>query len=175
MGRKASKIPVYPVWYKALEEPKELNCSGHILVLATQATLASTQRSILVRPHETKFAADEIHAQLACPLSDHITHINAFYQYMRTVHGNFAAGLHPGSSIVGLRHNWVVYTNFMCGSKQCMETVTAVDPTWLVDLDFVQDDKMLDSRKRLGEKKQMAIKKSIDRAREKLRETAQGP
>ncbi|KAH8886333.1 P-loop containing nucleoside triphosphate hydrolase protein [Thozetella sp. PMI_491] len=83
-----------------------------------------------------------------------------------TVHGNFPAGIHPDSSLIGRPHEWVVYDSFVYTGKQYLETVSAVDPDWLIDLEYFQDDKL--SRKRgAGELRQPRVKASLDKAREK--------
>ncbi|KAF7543821.1 hypothetical protein G7Z17_g10425 [Cylindrodendrum hubeiense] len=83
-----------------------------------------------------------------------------------TVHGNHPAGIHPGSGLVGVNHEWVVYDTFLYTGKQYIQNVTAVDPDWLIDLEYFQDDKL--SRKRgAGELRQPNVKLSLDKARAK--------
>ena len=48
------------------------------------AALASTQNSIFARPHAVRYACDEIHHLFACPVSDHITNLNALHAYYHT-------------------------------------------------------------------------------------------
>ncbi|KAI8681206.1 hypothetical protein NCS55_00371100 [Fusarium keratoplasticum] len=84
----------------------------------------------------------------------------------RTVHRNHHAALELGSSLVGIKHEWVVFSKFAhTGSKQYLQTVTAIKPEWIIDLPYFQDDKL--ARKRNGVLRQPYIKEPLDQAREK--------
>ncbi|KAM5345014.1 hypothetical protein ACJ41O_010876 [Fusarium nematophilum] len=76
----------------------------------------------------------------------------------RAVHGNHPAGLHPDSALVGIKHEWVIFDAFMHSGKQYMETVTAVELEWLIDLPYFQDTQL--ARRRNGELRQPCVKAS---------------
>ncbi|KAF5567982.1 ATP-binding protein PRP16 [Fusarium napiforme] len=84
--------------------------------------------------------------------------------WYKTVHGNWPAGLHPDSSLVGINHEWVVYGGFSYSAYQYLSSVTAVDPEWLIDLDYFQDANM--AKKGDGRLKQPQVFYSLARARE---------
>ncbi|KAF5646686.1 ATP-binding protein PRP16 [Fusarium tjaetaba] len=81
-----------------------------------------------------------------------------------TVHGNWPAGLHPDSSLVGINHEWVVYGGLSYSAYQYLSSVTAVDPEWLIDLDFFQDANM--AKKGDGRLKKPQVFYSLASARE---------
>lgn len=80
-GHKAARLPVHPLWYNALERAHELGCSDE---LRTIAATKSVRNYILTRPSATRQAADLAHQQFSCPMSDHITGLNAFHAYLDT-------------------------------------------------------------------------------------------
>jgi len=49
-----------------------------------------------------------------------------------TVHDNHPAGIHPNSGLTAINHEWIIYDSFVYTGKQYMQTVTAVDPDWLI-------------------------------------------
>lgn len=211
-GRLAAKLPAHPVWYKAIVEGHKLDCSDNIISIAA---LNSTQNSIFARPHDVRYVADLAHTQFACPVSDHISQLNALHAYVRvssqgkvdmdmwcfetfldrrtleeviqiriqlkdmaerllkarlkaanfgnlachtnirkalarsffyrsaiysdkgddiyaTVHDSWPAGIHPESSLVGINHEWVIFSEFVHTGRQYMQNITAVDPEWLI-------------------------------------------
>ncbi|KAG5799029.1 hypothetical protein H9Q69_001970 [Fusarium xylarioides] len=91
--------------------------------------------------------------------------------WYRTVHGNWPADLHPDSSLVGSNHEWVVYVGFSCSAYQYLSSVTAVDPEWLIDLDYFQDVNM--AKKEDGRLKQPQVFYSLAKTRE-AREAQKG-
>lgn len=208
---KAAKLPVDPVWYRAILEAHKLNCSEEMLSLAA---LASTQHSIFVRPYPTRYIADAARRWWFDGTSDHLGQLSALHAYAHekfsgkinidqwcfdaflnhrvldevlhirdqlygpacrlllgdlrstpfsdeayalnirkalarsffhrsafhtgdedlymTVHSNYQAGIHPESGLIDCEHQWVIFNNFLYSGKQYIQTVTAVDPTWLI-------------------------------------------
>jgi pre-mRNA-splicing factor ATP-dependent RNA helicase DHX15/PRP43 len=49
-----------------------------------------------------------------------------------TVHDNHPAGIHSESALVKRNYEWVIYNTFIYSGKQYIQTVTAVDPIWLI-------------------------------------------
>ncbi|KAF5969083.1 putative ATP-binding protein PRP16 [Fusarium bulbicola] len=84
--------------------------------------------------------------------------------WYRTVHGNWPAGLDPDSSLVGCRHEWVIYGGFSYNAYQYLSSVTAVDPKWLIDLDYFQDANL--AKRGDGRLKQPQVVHSLAKARE---------
>ncbi|UZP37872.1 hypothetical protein NXS19_005688 [Fusarium pseudograminearum] len=80
-GQKAARLPVHPLWYNALERAHELGCSDELITIAATKSI---RNYILTRPPATRQAADLAHQQFACPMSDHITELNAFHAYLDT-------------------------------------------------------------------------------------------
>ncbi|KAK6710796.1 hypothetical protein SNK05_005240 [Fusarium graminearum] len=80
-GHKAARLPVHPLWYNALERAHELGCSDELITIAATK---SVRNYILTRPSATRQAADLAHQQFSCPMSDHITGLNAFHAYLDT-------------------------------------------------------------------------------------------
>ncbi|KAF4966053.1 hypothetical protein FSARC_6253 [Fusarium sarcochroum] len=80
-GQKASKLPVHPVWYNALEKAHELGCSDEMITIAA---IQTTQHPIFLRPHAVKFTADLARQRFTCPVSDHITQLSAVDAYLQT-------------------------------------------------------------------------------------------
>lgn len=77
----AANLPVHPVWYNAIAIAHELGCSHEMLTIAA---IQSNQHSIFLRPCASKLAADLAHQRFACPISDHITQLNAVHAYLQT-------------------------------------------------------------------------------------------
>ncbi|KAI1037922.1 hypothetical protein LB505_001459 [Fusarium chuoi] len=78
-GQMASKLPVHPVWYNALEKAHELGCSSDMITIAA---IRSTRHPIFVRGQGPYSTAGQAH-RFACFTSDHITHLNAVDAYMK--------------------------------------------------------------------------------------------
>ncbi|CAH0025423.1 unnamed protein product [Clonostachys rhizophaga] len=85
--------------------------------------------------------------------------------FYTTVHDGHTAGIHPESVLSGGREQWVMYSEFVSSGTPYLQTVTAVDPAWLIDLDFFQDGSL--PKKADGGFKQPLVKKSLDNARSK--------
>jgi pre-mRNA-splicing factor ATP-dependent RNA helicase DHX15/PRP43 len=77
----AANLPVHPVWYNAIAMAHELGCSQEMLTIAA---IQSNQHPIFLRPRASKLAADLAHQRFACPVSDHITQLNAVHAYLQT-------------------------------------------------------------------------------------------
>jgi pre-mRNA-splicing factor ATP-dependent RNA helicase DHX15/PRP43 len=84
---KAAKLPVNPVWYRAILEAHKLNCSEEMLSLAA---LASTQQSIFVRPYPLRYIADEARRWWLDGTSDHLSQLSALHAY---AHVKFGGGI----------------------------------------------------------------------------------
>ncbi|KAI8721795.1 hypothetical protein NCS52_00322000 [Fusarium sp. LHS14.1] len=80
-GREAAKLPVDPLWHNALIEARSLGCLGEVVGIAALSTVQS-QHSIFLRPHAFAAVADEAHRQFDCPMSDHITQLNALHAFV---------------------------------------------------------------------------------------------
>ncbi|SPJ82284.1 probable ATP-binding protein PRP16 [Fusarium torulosum] len=80
-GKMAANLPVHPVWYNAIAMAHELGCSQEMLTIAA---IQSNQHPIFLRPRASKLAADLAHQRFACPVSDHITQLNAVHAYLQT-------------------------------------------------------------------------------------------
>lgn len=50
----------------------------------------------------------------------------------RLFHFNWQAAIHPRSSLVGLDHQWIVHSTFVYSHRQYLQTVTAIEPEWLI-------------------------------------------
>ncbi|KPM39172.1 hypothetical protein AK830_g7385 [Neonectria ditissima] len=83
-----------------------------------------------------------------------------------TVHNNHPAGIHPHSALIGCNHEWVIYSDFIHTGKQYIQTVTAIDAEWIVDLEYFQDSNL--SYKHNGVLRQPGVKASLDKARTSL-------
>ncbi|KAM5348812.1 hypothetical protein ACJ41O_008635 [Fusarium nematophilum] len=83
----------------------------------------------------------------------------------KTVHDNHPVGIEPDSCLIGMPWEWVICHNIHYAGVQYMQVVTAVDPAWLIDLDYFQDHNL--GRKYAGELKNPAVKASLARARAK--------
>ncbi|EWY89205.1 hypothetical protein FOYG_10130 [Fusarium oxysporum NRRL 32931] len=78
-GQMASKLPVHPVWFNALEKAHELGCSGDMITIAA---IQNTRHPIFVRgqgPCSTAGPAQ----RFSCFTSDHITQLNVVDAYMK--------------------------------------------------------------------------------------------
>ncbi|KAF5604094.1 ATP-binding protein PRP16 [Fusarium pseudocircinatum] len=84
--------------------------------------------------------------------------------WYKTVHENWPAGLDPDSSLVGCRHEWVIYGGFSYNAYQYLSSLTAVDPKWLIDLDYFQDANL--AKRGDGRLKQPQVFHSLAKARE---------
>ncbi|KAM0209798.1 hypothetical protein ACHAQI_006262 [Fusarium lateritium] len=80
-GKLAAKLPAHPVWYNAIAMAHELGCSQEMLTIAA---IQSSQHPIFLRPRASRLAADLAHQRFACPVSDHITQLNAVHAYLQT-------------------------------------------------------------------------------------------
>ncbi|RMJ10575.1 hypothetical protein CDV36_009799 [Fusarium kuroshium] len=88
-------------------------------------------------------------------------------KWPRTVHRNHHAARHPGSALIDIKHEWVIFNKFMNSwSRQYLQSITAIKPEWIIDLPYFED-KML-SRKRSEALRQPYVKTSLDQDREKL-------
>ncbi|CAH0058527.1 unnamed protein product [Clonostachys solani] len=246
-GRIAARLSVHPKWLNAFMEGQKNGCLREMIDLAA---ISSTQHPIFLRPPPARFAADIAHQRFACPLSDHISQLNALHAYesaiktenrlpinqwcfdaflnrralseavrirdqlvvslqnelaitkevcrfedaeydthirktlarsffyqcalkhpdmfgtiYRTVHEGHTAGIHPESVLSEGIQEWMVYSEFVSSGTPYLQTVTAVDPAWLIDLDFFQDDSLPKTAD--GNFKQPLVKKSLDKARKK--------
>ncbi|CAI6087868.1 unnamed protein product [Clonostachys chloroleuca] len=246
-GRIAARLSVHPKWLNAFMEGQKNGCLREMIDLAA---ISSTQHPIFSRPPPARFAADIAHQRFACPLSDHISQLNALHAYesamktnnrlpisqwcfdaflnrralsevvrirdqlltslqqelsytkeicgfedaeydthirktlarsffyqcalkhpdpfatiYKTVHEGHTAGIHPESALTSERQEWIVYSEFVSSGIPYLQTVTAVDPAWLIDLDFFQDDSLPKTEN--GDFKQPLVKKSLDKARKK--------
>ncbi|KAL2690067.1 hypothetical protein Neosp_004135 [[Neocosmospora] mangrovei] len=175
-GRRAARLPVDPVWYNAMAEARTLGCLAEMLSIVALAT-AQSQNSIFLRPLACRDAADAAFQGLFCntafrdpgsraakgngPLIENNEDL------YRTVHRNHHAALHPGSALISIKHEWVVYGKYMhSGSRQYLQSVTAIKPEWVVDLPYFQDEML--SRKRSEAFRQPYVKRSLDQARGKV-------
>ncbi|KIL89465.1 hypothetical protein FAVG1_07045 [Fusarium avenaceum] len=94
-GRMAASLPVHPVWYNAIAIAHELGCSQEMLTIAA---IQSNQHPIFLCPRSSKSAADLAHQRFACPVSDHITQLNAVHAYLQTE----SQSIHPSGSGVDI-------------------------------------------------------------------------
>ncbi|KAF5658118.1 ATP-binding protein PRP16 [Fusarium circinatum] len=78
-GQMASKLPVHPVWFNALEKAHELGCSSDMITIAA---IRSTRHPIFVRGQGPYSTAGRAH-RFACFTSDHITQLNAVDAHMK--------------------------------------------------------------------------------------------
>ncbi|PNP53779.1 hypothetical protein THARTR1_05903 [Trichoderma harzianum] len=79
-GHNAADCPLDPIWYRAIETGAKFGCSLDMLDIAV---LCSSQTSIFLRPPGYHQVADFLRTQFAHPLSDHLTHLNAFNAYLK--------------------------------------------------------------------------------------------
>jgi pre-mRNA-splicing factor ATP-dependent RNA helicase DHX15/PRP43 len=77
-GQMASKLPVHPVWFNALEKAHELGCSSDMITIAA---IRSTRHPIFVRGQGPYSSAGQAQ-RFACFTSDHITQLNAVDAFM---------------------------------------------------------------------------------------------
>ncbi|KAM0226087.1 hypothetical protein ACHAQD_001051 [Fusarium lateritium] len=88
----------------------------------------------------------------------------------KTVRGNHPFGLDPDSSLVGMNHKWVICHNMHYAGIKYLQYVTAVEPEWLIEYSFFDDDRL--PKKFGGELKNPAMKESLDEARVRARSTS---
>ncbi|CAI6098698.1 unnamed protein product [Clonostachys chloroleuca] len=81
-----------------------------------------------------------------------------------TVHGNFEALIAQESMLSTGEHPWVMYDALKMGRNNlCMERVTHIEPGWIADLPFFQDDRM--KRNYHGNIAQWRVKEALDKIR----------
>ncbi|KAH8879245.1 P-loop containing nucleoside triphosphate hydrolase protein [Thozetella sp. PMI_491] len=85
----------------------------------------------------------------------------------RTIHQGQHALLAPDSALVKGAHEWVVYHVFRLTGKQYLHTVTAIEPEWIAELPYFHESRM-PIRPKTGAVKQLYVKESLDKARERL-------
>ncbi|KAF5551800.1 pre-mrna splicing factor rna helicase [Fusarium mexicanum] len=251
VGKMAAQIPVHPVWYNAIVEGQKLGCGMEMVALAA---LGSTQDPVLFHPAGVDIMAVIIaHSRFSCPVSDHITNLNALHAYARTklqgnmdmaqwcfdafidqrvmeevlrireqlkakvqillgkpltsatfgnetelkirkalarslftnsaiekgedvymtVHDAVPAVVSMTSVLFKQGYSWVVFDKLIkYGSKIYLQNATAVDPEWLADLPFFQDDKLSVKRDEARTIRQPYVKESLDAARARLQSSA---
>ncbi|KXJ91461.1 P-loop containing nucleoside triphosphate hydrolase protein [Microdochium bolleyi] len=109
---------------RALEEVERIRV--HLLTLITRAA---------------EDYHDRVRKTVARGLHLHLAWNDGRDELYKTVRSCQHALVHPESVLVGLTaHPWVVYSNFTLTSKQYMDTVTVVDPEWIVDLPALSDE-----------------------------------
>ncbi|CAH0002077.1 unnamed protein product [Clonostachys byssicola] len=82
----------------------------------------------------------------------------------RTIHGNFAALIAQESVLSTRDHPWVMYGTLRMGRNNLlMEKVTLIEPEWIADLPFFQDDRM--KKNYHGNFVQRRVKEELDRIR----------
>jgi pre-mRNA-splicing factor ATP-dependent RNA helicase DHX15/PRP43 len=114
--------------------------SGRVLeeVLLIRQQLLALARGFLVGgPRSTPFGNETYNTNIRKALAQSFFHQSAFYtrkgdDIYVTVHDNHPAGIHPEIALVKCIYEWVIYNTFVYSGKQYMQTVTAVDPTWLI-------------------------------------------
>ncbi|KAI0125863.1 P-loop containing nucleoside triphosphate hydrolase protein [Xylariales sp. AK1849] len=86
----------------------------------------------------------------------------------RTVHDNQPALLHAESALVGAPDKWVVYNTFTKpGAKHFIQTVSAIEPEWIMHLPYFQDAR-LPKKANTMIFRQIAVKEFLDKARAKV-------
>lgn len=114
--------------------------SGRVLeeVLRIREQLLALARGFLVGGPRTTPFGDEIYdTNIRKALAQSFFHQAALFagkgdDIYVTVHDNHSAGIHPESALVKSNYEWVIYNKFIYSGKQHMQTVTAVDPAWLI-------------------------------------------
>ncbi|KAI1174463.1 P-loop containing nucleoside triphosphate hydrolase protein [Nemania sp. FL0916] len=81
----------------------------------------------------------------------------------RTVHGNFEAVLGVDSMLNTGFHPWIIYDKFSMGRLPYLEKATAIDPAWIADLPYFQDDRL--KKDWHGNIVQTRLKEELDRVR----------
>ncbi|KAM0559863.1 hypothetical protein ACHAPJ_003811 [Fusarium lateritium] len=84
----------------------------------------------------------------------------------KTVRGNFVFVLEPDSSLGLERHEWVICHNFYYAGFPYLKMVTAVEPEWLLEYSFFDDERL--PTKFHGELKNPRVKESLDKARSRI-------
>ncbi|CVK88628.1 related to ATP-binding protein PRP16 [Fusarium mangiferae] len=86
-----------------------------------------------------------------------------------TIHDAVPAVVPLTSALLRQGYQWVVFDKLIAyGSRIYIENVTAVDPEWLVDLPFFQDDMLSVKRDEARTIRQPYVKESLDAARARL-------
>jgi pre-mRNA-splicing factor ATP-dependent RNA helicase DHX15/PRP43 len=95
-------------------------------------------------------------------------HCNNYYEDVyKTVNTNQWALLDPGSSLISLDHEWVIYNKFELRAKQYVQIVTAIEPEKIVHLPYFQTENLA-TKIESKELKRPYVKASLDEARERL-------
>lgn len=79
-GRLASRLPVDPIWYRAIIVAGYFECTTNMLSIAA---VCSTQQPIFARPRPHQNAANLVKSGFQDMLSDHMTLLNAFNAWLR--------------------------------------------------------------------------------------------
>lgn len=79
-GRLAARLPVDPVWYRAIKQAAILGCLTEMIDIAA---LCSTKNDVFMRPENYTIAADEIHRVWKSCGSDHIALLEVFSAYLQ--------------------------------------------------------------------------------------------
>ncbi|KAK2601693.1 hypothetical protein QQS21_004768 [Conoideocrella luteorostrata] len=87
--------------------------------------------------------------------------------FYRTIHGNHEALLGLESVLKTGAHPWIVYSSFKLGQNPYLEQATAIDPRWIVDLPYFQDDRL--KRNWNGDIVQTQVKNALDATRAVVR------
>ena len=107
------------------------------VLLIRQQLLAFARGFLVGGPRSTSFGDETYTTNIRKALAQSFFHQSAFYTgkgdgiYV-TVHDNHPAGIHPESALINSNYEWVIYNTFIYSGKQYIQTVTAVDPTWLI-------------------------------------------
>jgi pre-mRNA-splicing factor ATP-dependent RNA helicase DHX15/PRP43 len=85
----------------------------------------------------TPFVDENYDTNIRKALAQSFFHQSAFYtgkddDIYVTVNDNYEAGIHPESALVKSNYEWIIYNTFVHAGKQYIQTVTAVDPAWLI-------------------------------------------
>ncbi|KAF4984239.1 hypothetical protein FZEAL_527 [Fusarium zealandicum] len=122
----------------------------------------------------TSFGLDDYELKIRKALARSFFYRSAFRQpgldLYKMVHDSHPAGIHPDSALVGQGHEWVIFDAFIHTGKQYMQNTTAVDPDWLVDLDYFREERF--AGKRNGMLRHPEAIESISEARAKRSQNA---
>jgi pre-mRNA-splicing factor ATP-dependent RNA helicase DHX15/PRP43 len=107
---------------------------------------------------------DNIRKALARGLFQNIAiHSEKFEHTYKTINDNFPALIEAESAIAMMQHKWIVFNKITHVGKSFINTATAVEPEWIVDLPYFQDDNL--AQKRNGGPRQPLVKEALDAAR----------